>query len=121
MKKFLLFIVLISIFSCNNDKKAEEQSALVRPKNIITKQQMIDILVDCNLAEAATTYKQKQGKDIKYYSSHYYNLIFKKYNISKEDFEKNLAFYSQNIEDIDEIYTEVINRLSKKQSQVSNE
>lgn len=79
---------------------------------------MISIITDVQMAEAAARIKKNKSRNIKNekaISNLYYALIFKKYNITKKDFDKSLAYYNQNINELNEIYTEVITNLNKKQ------
>jgi hypothetical protein len=75
---------------------------------------MIDILVDINLTEATLKIgndslekiKDTTGLRIRYAE------VFRKNNVDPDDFNASLNYYLEHIDELDKIYTEVINRLS---------
>ena len=112
MKKYFLFLSMILFFGCIHKKEKNANS------NIIPKQEMIQILVDVELAESAIAIHQNRNNNIDIYSNYYYNSIFKKYKISRKKFEESLKYYAKKGDDFNEIFTQVINILSRKQSEV---
>jgi len=85
---------------------------------MIPKQEMIQILVDVELAESAIVIEQSRNKNIDIFSTYYYDSVFKKYKISRKQFEENLKYYAKKDDDFNEMYIQVINILSRKQSEV---
>lgn len=112
MKKYFLIISAILFLSCIHQK--EKNTNL----NIIQKQEMIQILVDVELAESVITIEQIRNQNIDIYSSYYYNTVFKKYKITRKQFEESLKYYAKNGDDFNEMFTQVINILSRKQSEI---
>ncbi|MCX6290627.1 MAG: DUF4296 domain-containing protein [Bacteroidetes bacterium] len=86
------------------------------PKNILSKTELVPVLVDIHLAQAATGVNQLNDS-ARYGMKEYSGYIFKIHGITKEKYDSSLAFYSRHPELIDEIYQEVINELSRKQSE----
>ncbi len=117
MKKLLL-INLIWLLSCSS---GNNKQVATPPENIIPKDQLIELLVDVQLIEAAIKSDDTRKKDSKSYSTYYYTFLFEKYGTSKENFIESLLYYQQNINEFDEMYTEVIKRLSKFQSEIELE
>lgn len=110
---FLLFFLLSTIFfSCTNKSKSAKKTDF----KSLTKSEMVKILVDIHIAEAAAGYRDLKGYDRGVYSCYYYNSVFKKYNLSKDEFQKNIDYYAINTSELDLIYKDVITELSKKQS-----
>ncbi len=111
-KKFSLclcvFAVLI-LFSCSN-------KPIDTPKNILTKTEMVPVLVDMHLVQAVVGVNQ-QSDSLRYSINDYVSSIFKLHHITKEKYDSSLQFYTAHPELLDEIYAEVINELSKKQSE----
>jgi len=103
-------VLLVSVSGCKNKEQPVE-----RPQNLIPRQEMINILVDIHLIEASlkTNYNRKLHKDE--YTRYYYNYLYDKYKISRENFDSSLAFYQQNIQSFDTLYADVITELSKIQ------
>lgn len=113
-KKFVFYCLLIVIcFSSFGCKK--KHSAI--PSGIIKKETMINIMVDVNLIEATLRVKQSLYNKDSSYVKDYYDLVFKKYNITKEQFNNSLKYYSKHPDKFGEIYDEVINKLSRLQSE----
>jgi hypothetical protein len=92
------------------------------PSNLLNKAQMISLLVDIHLTEASLKLNQTgtPPKDINLYYSSTYTPVFKKHKTTPEQFEQSLQWYSRHIDQLDEIYTEVITRLSKLQAQIKS-
>ena len=78
---------------------------------------MTEILVDMQIVESALMHVQQNGMDANKYKKELYNLIFDKYKITKENYDKSFLYYSRNnIKLLDKIYADVITSLSQKQS-----
>lgn len=107
----LLFLFVILIVSCDNKKQEEP--------NILSRDQIVDILTDIQLIEAKLSFEKKSPPNLNEISEKYYESVFLKYDISKEEFEKSLNYYKQNIEELNNIYSEVITKLNKIQSQIN--
>ena len=111
-KYFYLVLIVGLMMSC-------AKKNVVIPPDVIPVKQMIEVLTDVHLAEAAKdvampTDTSKHTIDV------YYTFIFKKYNLTKEKFQKSLNFYKSNPELMEEMYAEVINRLSELQAKPGN-
>ncbi len=80
---------------------------------------MTKILVDIQITESTLMHIQQNGMDANKYKKTLFDLVFKKYQIKKEDFEKSFTYYSKsNIQLLDKIYADVITSLSQKQSEI---
>lgn len=116
MKKYLYISILLVIFSgCKSEK---ENIPPEIPENIIPKEQMVDILVDVQLLEAAMKVDDERKRKSKEYTNYYYSYLFEKYDITRNDFLESLEFYQRHIDLFDEIYADVIKQLSKFQSEI---
>ena len=81
---------------------------------------MIAVLTDVQIAEAAITQQTINGKFGADYTASYYKFVFQKNKITAGQYKRSLDWYAQHPEILDKVYEEVINRLSKKQSEVAN-
>jgi hypothetical protein len=106
---FLIIAVFFFFISCS--KKSVEV-----PKNILTKEELVPILVDIHLAQAFIGMNQFSDSS-KFNLQDYSSYIYKSHHMTKEKYENSMAFYTLHPELLDEIYQEVINELSKKQSE----
>jgi len=103
---FLLFTTLL-LFSCS---KKEE-------KTYLSKDDFTRILFDIHLTDGVLTSKNivARGKD--YRPSFYYNSIYKKYDITPEQFDSCVSFYTQNSDLYEKIYERVIDSLNRMETQ----
>lgn len=111
--KQLSVLLLFGIFfvAC---KSGEESSDT--PENILTKNKMVEIMVQVHLAEAALNLNLNDNKagETKVYQD-----IFRKKNVSKNQYEESLKYYTEHPEKMVEIYDEVLNELSRMQAEVA--
>ncbi|MCD4679338.1 MAG: DUF4296 domain-containing protein [Bacteroidales bacterium] len=106
------FILLLFLLSCNTKDKDIP--------NILTREQMVDILTDIQIIEAKLAYEKKSAIKFEQLSKKYYESVFSKYNISREEFEESLFYYEKDIKELDNIYSDVITNLNKIQSEISD-
>jgi len=105
MSTKLLISLLVLFLSCS---QKQEQKYL-------SKATMAEIIAEMELSQAV--YKLQQiNTQIDIVSIT--NDIYKRNNISKEEFDLSLKFYAQSPKDIDEIYNEVIAILVRKQVEI---
>ena len=74
-----------------------------KPKDLISQEQMVDLLVDMQLAIGA-----KSVKNIEEKRSNYMPLIYKKYNVDSARFARSNFYYSTTIDD----YTRILQAVS---------
>ena len=107
----LLLLLTLIIISCN-DKKDDNP-------NVLSREQIVDILADIQLVEAKLSFEKRSLTDLDELSERYYESLFLKYNISKEQFDESLHFYENNTEALNDIYTDVITKLNKIQGDIN--
>ncbi|MBP8041513.1 MAG: DUF4296 domain-containing protein [Bacteroidales bacterium] len=113
MKKILiLFLFVLALDACSKDKRVSI------PDEVIPPEQMVPVLVDFHLAEAALVKAREAQKDVDFLRDHYFNSILKKYNISYSKFYGSMKFYSENLKELYIIYGDVVSELSKTQSRI---
>lgn len=104
LKKFTLYIsILLTVLSCNI-------GAPKKPKNLISKAKMVNILIDSRMLGSATNVNrnilQKHGIEVKTY-------VFKKHGIDSLQFALSNEYYAYYIKDYEEIYNKVSDSLEK--------
>lgn len=93
--------------SCNSILKS-------RPAGTLSEEQMVNILVDIHLTEATlrlgndSIARLNDTADLRMRFAR----VFRKQDVSPDEFNTSLNYYLEHIELLDKIYTEVINRLS---------
>ena len=111
---FLLSVILV--LSCNKGGPILS----TRPAGVLSKSQMVEVLVDINLAESALRVGNpvhNQSYDSIYQKSQFIK-VFEKNNISPDNFDKSLSYYSEHIDDLNDIYSDVLERLSDMQAKL---
>lgn len=112
LRPVILFFALTLLLSCG---KNDEISI---PSGILTQEQMVSVLVDFHLAEAAVFDVQRNRGDVGLYTGRYYTAILKNHGIDRKKFGESVYFYSQHIDEFKKIYEQVLTVLSTKQSEV---
>ena len=108
--KIYLSILACLLLSCTNS----EQKI---PENILPKTTFTTILKEIHLEEASFELnKTKDMKTAKIELVNAYFDIYKKNRISEEDFKETLDYYSENPEKLEQIYTNILEQLTKERS-----
>jgi hypothetical protein len=95
MKRVLLCYVLCLILL----------SGCVRPWGVLSHDEMVAVLFDVHLVEAAMKVVDAQAKRIE--KQEYYNSVFEKHNITKQQFDKSLNWYSSKPHKLMAIYDDL--------------
>ncbi len=133
MSRYLVFALFL-LFSCNN----APSKAIVKPVDLIPEVQMVQIIADVHLLEAALNVRSPQVNqprmpltlEIRRDTAitpiiadpnaklplDWYN-IFKKYNVTKKQYETSMKWYASQPEVLNGIYDEVVTELTKRQLQ----
>lgn len=107
MKKIIiLFLFIISFASCTNNEKAK------KTENLIEKSKFITVLTELHIADGIIKTKGLKRTIKKGDSNTYYNHIFKKYSISRADFETTVEFYAKHTDEYKIIYDSVTANLT---------
>ncbi len=94
-------------------------SGCFRPKGVLSRDKMTDVLVDMHktdalLAEKNIAYGQYSKK------AQYYNYIFKKHGITKAEFDSTLVWYTKNPIKFENMYEDVLKKLTVLQKDVDD-
>ena len=105
IKRFILFLIIIlTAISCNFFDGPK------KPKNLISKKKMVEILIDARLIGSATSINeeimQKNGVKLDTY-------VFEKHGIDSLQFALSNEYYAYRIKEYEEIYNKVIDSLEK--------
>ena len=105
--KIISFILSLILLSCGNPKTEI-------PQDILSKNSFIGLLKDIHLAEAKfELHKTKGMENAKNELAHNYSTIYETHEITPDDFDKTLAYYAQHPEQLEKIYTHVLEQLTK--------
>lgn len=113
-KNFLLAFFSIFLFACT------DSDTIAVPDSVLAKEKMADVMTDIHLLEATLNLHvgstDKLGPDGKPINVN----IYKKHQITKEQFDESYKFYTENPELLAEVYQLVLNKLSRMQAEVSS-
>lgn len=119
MKKTIYAILItlaLGLIACGGGDKT-----LDVPEDILEREEFKAVLIDFQLAEAAISEDRGRHDEVEYKTNLYYYSLFKKHGITREEFKKNLRYYTQYPEEFTAIYEEVINELSKLQGKIKSD
>lgn len=117
MRISAIVIMFLMIVSCGGDLN----SNVVEPDNLLSREQMVKLLVDVQLIEAVSTRGLFNAQDSITGEVKGYTRVFRKYNITKVDFEQNLKYYYDFTDQSEELYGEVLSELIKMEVKLNNE
>ncbi len=101
MRKIIYIIFVLFFMAC------ESKVNYKKPKNLISKDQMIDLLYDMHMANATQGIKDNNLEKNKNYMS----LIYEKYKIDSTQFATSNTYYIANVSEYEDIFEEVELRL----------
>ena len=88
-------------------------------KGIIKQPQMTGLLIDIHIADGST-YNLPQTPDSLYkYATARYLSVFKKHHTDSTQFINSLKYYARQPEELNDIYTKVLDNLKKKTDSLS--
>ena len=103
--KVLYVLLLILLSGCG-----------MRPWGVLSRNEMVAVLLDVHVAEAAMKVVDTSAKRIE--KQEYYNIIFEKHNTTKEQFDKSLDWYARHPKVLVEIYDDVKKEAERLQERV---
>ena len=115
MNKILTSIILLILFNSCTSFFTEEN------KDIIEHDTLVMVLADIQIADILLIQNRNFDRNLKDTTGKksYYNFVFKKYNINEFQFIKTIEYYGQNTKEYSEIYTDVIDELSKRRAEIA--
>ncbi len=101
MRNAICLSLLFLLLSCESKVKYD------KPEDLISKEQMIDLLYDIHLANGTGGVKNKALEN----NLNYMSLVFEKYKIDSIRFAESNLYYISNINEYEDIFEEVEKRL----------
>lgn len=102
MKRIVLICLLFSFISCNN--------AIEKPKNLIERDKMVDILYDISLLEAIKSQNINGGISNKNAN----DFLYKKHKIDSLQFAESNKYYAADVEEYKKMFGQVKSRLEEQ-------
>lgn len=113
MRPFISLCLLCLLVTCSSPKK-ELLPVKLSADSVIPRDEMIRVLVDVQLVEAALNLQKNRGENISHITGNYYQWLFRKYHISDQRFRDNLKYYRSDPENFSKMYEEVLKNLTDK-------
>lgn len=108
--------ILLIYQGCRSERKDEVGKV---PPGIIPADTMVQVLVDVHLIEASLKVKHVKKEENERFTEYYYDQLFEKHGITREQFDQSIEYYERDSELIDAMYERVITELNKIQSQIN--
>jgi hypothetical protein len=112
IRKITFVLACFLLFGCAEEKKE------TMPANLLSKEKMVGVLMDVQLAEAAMTMNPYNADLRTLNNSSLPFDVFAKNKITKQQYNESFDYYSQHPELLDEVYASVLENLSKMQAEV---
>ena len=109
MRKVLASLFILAVFFA-----CESKVNYQKPDNLLSKKQMTDLLFDMHIAAATSNVSNLKLEKNKNYMS----LIYEKYGIDSTEFAINNLYYTSSIDEYEEIFDDLENRLKKLQDSI---
>lgn len=93
---------------------APKEEVVPVPDDLIGKEKMIEVLTDVHLIEGSRTGLSIMGDTIGL--AVYYDRLFKKHSITKEQYDNSFNYYIEFPEELDAMYERVIENLTKMEN-----
>lgn len=110
-----IMVLLVPLSGCHN-----RQKGIAADQELIPREQMIKLLADVELTEAALKKQQvKLSHDsTKIIAQQSYDSLYAWYGVSHEQFQENLRYYQQDMEDFQVMMDSVIITLSRHKDSI---
>lgn len=107
MKKLFIILLIVSFFGSCND------NPVPKPNNLLTEEQMVDILYDIAILQATGSSNEIGSKNDRQKIDAY---IFEKYKIDSVVYTQNQKYYASNTKQYKKIHQKVVDRIKAKQA-----
>jgi len=111
MKKTIVVLVLVMLFSCINNEKNT-------PNNLMTEDQMVNFLLDINIINSSRAFRNKS--ELNYYNIKD-SLLFKKHKIDSTIFSESNFYYASNPKLYLNIYSKLETKLKSLKDSLSKD
>jgi hypothetical protein len=107
MKTLILVFLLILLPGCLKEEKI--------PKDIMSKQDMVDFLIDLHIVEARISLARIPNDSIQLFFPEIEDSLYRKHQITDSLYKKSYQYYLQHIRVMEEIYSAVVDSLSLRE------
>jgi hypothetical protein len=113
--KSIFFSLTLLLFSACGTKGSHTE--IKAPANLLSKEQMVKILADLHLLEAAVNLRTAQNQTTSTKDSLSYSDIFKKQGTSRDGFQESFKYYASQPAVLSKLYDEVLIDLTRREAE----
>jgi hypothetical protein len=110
MKRWIATISVAALAACN--PKAP------RPAGLASDTTMVMLLADMHILESAHNTKALEADSVPYTYAEIYAEIFRRHNVTKAQYDSTMMWLARDSQQLDAIYDQVIEELSKREAAV---
>ena len=112
IKKSSIILVCFFFFACSQGPEVKI------PDTVLSKEKMAEVMLDIQLYESSMSISLFKEENVLLEIPK--TNILKKHGLTKKQFDESFEFYSQHPEMFSEVYTIVLNNLSRMQAEITN-
>ena len=112
--RYLFIVFMLCCFSSCGDHHVVSHQVNFPADSLIPRDEMINVLADIHLAEAALQFQQNKHLNIPERARSYYGWLCSKYHFSRKRLMYNLDYYSQDVDQFSMMYKEVVKILNER-------
>lgn len=101
--RLLLLVFGILFSSCTSN------TIMKKPNDLIPKKEMINVMTDIYIANAAMTVQDKNGER----NRNYMSLVYEKYDVDSAQYSRSNLYYLSRIDEYEKMHKEVMERISE--------
>ncbi len=95
----------------------QENPQGAQPEGLISKKELKDLMVDLYLAESSNNMRMLEKDTTLPKYAEFYKAVLEKHNVTAKAYENSLKYYAEDPDEINAIYDEVLQRLTKMESE----
>jgi len=103
-----VLLLIIVLFSCNR----------IPRRYIIPPKKMVNVLVDIHLADGMADENMRHSSGFVLDSASLYGSVFKKYGVTRAQFDSTMNYYSEHPDDLQKMYNQVTARLKRLEDEL---
>lgn len=112
LKIQVIAVIIVLLSAC---------SFLKNEKAIIKDEKLVEVLTDIHLADASLVVKGYHVRKDTLKIERFYSYILEKHEVTPAQLKTALEYYAKHTEEYDKIYDQVLNNLSKLESEVNEQ
>lgn len=118
---FFVFSAVLFMFCTSSCVHTVEKKSKIPPKKLLSKEEMVNLLVDLHLAEAQAGFYGNRGVKLDSLAIEIHAYVFEKYGINKENIDSNISFYGDSPQELYQMYELALEGLSRQQALLTKE